>query len=160
MDYNSDNDDIFEPSHAISVWHNLELCHCDDENCCTGCCNMGKDVDIYKYVEYCKTIGQYVIGRDWYGKKVYSYHFEFKLKSDTKVYKLITNLIMDYSFENKWHWLPINLSFEVVCDGVVLENKTYDFVQKDIELIDELKDYQLVARFICYYNGLPFRSGK
>lgn len=166
MSYDSDNDDnLYEPyfgSHCIfSIWHNLELCHCDDdENHNVGCAHLGKDIDINKYVEYCKTTDQYIIGRDWYGRKVYGYNFEFKLKSDNKIYNLNTDLVMEYSFENKWHWSPMSLSYEIICGNIMLEKKVHDFISYDVELIDELTDYQLVARSICYYSGLPFKSGK
>jgi hypothetical protein len=154
-------DSYFEENYNVrSIWHNLEICNsCKNDLCVNGFCEVVKDINIDDYVEYCKTIDQYVIGKNWYGKEIYGYNFEFKLKSDKKVYNLNTNLIMSHSFENKWHWTPVELDFEVVCSGV-LEKKIYDFIQKDVELIDELKDYQLVARSICYYSGLPFKSGK
>lgn len=167
MNYDSDNDDnLYEPdftvSHNIhSIWHNLKPCHCNDtEDSNQGCAHLGKNINVDQYVEYCKTTDQYVIGKDWNRRKVYGYNFEFKLKSNNKIYKLNTDLAMQYLFENKWHWSPLILSFEILCDNIILEKKTYDFISNDSELIDDLTEYQLVARSICYYDGLPFKSNK
>jgi hypothetical protein len=166
MDYDSESDNSEQSldllnNNITSIWHNLELCNCSDvDECNIGCAHIGKNIDINNYVEYCKAIDPYVIGKNWYGKKVYGYNFEFKLKSNNGIYKLNTNLVMDYSFENKWHWTPLRLGFNISLNGITLEHKNYDFILKEVELIDNLKDYQLVARSICYYNGLPFKSGK
>lgn len=62
-----------------------------------------------------------------------------------------------------------HIGFKLISNNVILKNNKYDFISKKfcgnmhdflVEDINQLKEYQLVALSICYYSGLPFKSGK